>query len=62
MQKCYCFLVSTWDGSKPEVNREVEREKLTASYRNGWYDGYEQEIDEGRVSQKDIRAIVIVTD
>ncbi|XP_067937262.1 ubiquitin carboxyl-terminal hydrolase 36-like [Watersipora subatra] len=40
--------VSTWDGSKPEVNREVEREKLTTSYRNSWYDGYEQEIDEGR--------------
>ena len=41
--------MSTWEGGKPEINREVEKERLTASYKSSWYDGYEQEIDEGRV-------------
>lgn len=43
-------LVKTWDGGKPEVNRQLEVESMTSGYKDGWYNDYEQAIDQGRVS------------
>lgn len=49
VMKICVVLVLTWEGKKTEMNIETEREMYTPNYKDGWYDGYEQEIDEGKV-------------
>jgi len=41
--------VTRWDGEKSEVNQKAEWDSQVDTYKTGWYDELEQEIDQGRV-------------